>query len=93
MGLGNVPRRAELVMDLGKLDQLVDYQPADMTATVEAGVTLMSLQQQLAPGGEFVLLNQLCPADPPWAAPCPWGQEDPWHMPTDCLGSGSLALA
>lgn len=61
MGLGNVPRRAELVMDLGKLDQLVDYQPADMTATVEAGVTLMSLQQQLAPGGEFVPLESALP--------------------------------
>ncbi|NQW23906.1 MAG: FAD-binding oxidoreductase [SAR202 cluster bacterium] len=57
MGLGNVPRKADLVLDLSRLDRLVDYQPADMTATVEAGVTLASLQEQLAPGGEFVPLE------------------------------------
>ena len=57
MGLGNVPRRADLVLDLGGLDRVVDYQPADMTATVEAGVTLASLQEELAPGGEFVPLE------------------------------------
>ena len=59
--LGNVPRHADLVLDLGGLDRLVDYQPADMTATVEAGVTLESLQQQLAPGGEFVPLESPLP--------------------------------
>ena len=62
MGLGNVPRQADLVLDLGGLDRLVDYQPADMTATVEAGVTLASLQQQLAPGGEFVPLESALPS-------------------------------
>jgi glycolate oxidase FAD binding subunit len=62
MGLGNVPRQADLVLELGGLDRLVDYQPADMTATVEAGVTLASLQQQLAPGGEFVPLESALPS-------------------------------
>ena len=61
VGLGNVPRRADVVLDLGGLDRLVDYQPADMTATVEAGVTLASLQEQLAPGGEFVPLESALP--------------------------------
>ena len=56
-GLGNVPRKADVVLDLGALDQVLDYQPADMTATVESGVTLASLQEQLAPGGEFVPLE------------------------------------
>jgi len=60
-GLGNVPRKADVVLDLGALDKLVDYQPADMTATVEAGVTLESLQEQLAPGGEFVPLEAALP--------------------------------
>jgi glycolate oxidase FAD binding subunit len=60
-GLGNVPRKADVVLDLGALDKLVDYQPADMTATVEAGVTLASLQEQLAPGGEFVPLEAALP--------------------------------
>ncbi|MCH8987703.1 MAG: FAD-binding oxidoreductase [Chloroflexi bacterium] len=62
MGLGNVPRRADLVLDLGGLDKLVDYQPADMTATVEAGMTLASLEEQLTPGGEFVPLESALPS-------------------------------
>ena len=57
IGLGNVPRKADVVLDLGALDRVLDYQPADMTATVESGVTLASLQEQLAPGGEFVPLE------------------------------------
>ena len=56
-GLGNVPRKADVVLDLGALDRLLDYQPADMTATAEAGITLASLQEQLAQGGEFVPLE------------------------------------
>jgi glycolate oxidase FAD binding subunit len=53
-GLGNVPRKADVILDLGAFDQLIDYQPADMTATVEAGMTLATLQERLTPGGEFV---------------------------------------
>ena len=55
--LGNVPRKADVILDMGAFNQLVDYQPADMTATVEAGLTLSSMQQQLALGGEFVPLE------------------------------------
>ncbi|MCH7735915.1 MAG: FAD-binding oxidoreductase [Chloroflexi bacterium] len=61
-GLGNVPRTADVVLDLGRLDRLLDYQPADMTATVEAGVTLASLQEQLASGREFVPLEAALPS-------------------------------
>jgi len=56
-GLGNVPRKADVVLDMRVFDRLVDYQPADMTATVEAGMTLSSMQALLAPGGEFVPLE------------------------------------
>ena len=55
--LGNVPRKADVVLDLGAFNRVLDYQPADMTATVEAGVNLASLQEHLAPGGEFVPLE------------------------------------
>ena len=55
--LGNVPRTADVVLDMRAFNQLVDYQPADMTATVEAGLTLSSMQQHLARGGEFVPLE------------------------------------
>ena len=62
VGLGNVPRQTGVVLDLGGLDRLLDYQPADMTATLEAGMTLASLQEQLAPGGEFVPLESALPS-------------------------------
>ena len=55
--LGNVPRTADVVLDMRAFNELVDYQPADMTATVEAGLTLSSMQQHLARGGEFVPLE------------------------------------
>ena len=55
--LGNIPLKTDVVLDMGGFDQLVDYQPADMTATVEAGMTLSSMQHQLALGGEFVPLE------------------------------------
>ncbi len=52
--LGNVPNRVDLVLDLSRCARILDYQPADLTATVEAGVTLQGLQQELAQGGEFL---------------------------------------
>ena len=57
LNLGNLPKSADVVLDLSAINQLVDYQPADMTATVEAGMTLSSFQERLAPGREFVPLE------------------------------------
>jgi glycolate oxidase FAD binding subunit len=57
MCLGNPPRRADLVLDLSRLNRLLDYQPADLTATVEAGITLEALQGELAAGGKLVPLE------------------------------------
>ncbi|MEK7814685.1 MAG: FAD-binding oxidoreductase, partial [Chloroflexota bacterium] len=59
--LGNVPSRIDLVLDLSRCNRLLDYQPADMTATVEAGITLESLQQELAAKGQFVPLEAPLP--------------------------------
>ena len=55
--LGNVPDRVGLVLDLSRQDRLLDYQPADMTATVEAGMPLSRLQQQLAADNQFLRLE------------------------------------
>ena len=35
-------------VDLSALDQLVEHVPEDMTATVQAGMTLLNFQTQLA---------------------------------------------
>ena len=57
VGLGNAPEELHLVLDLSRLDQVVDFQPADLTVTVEAGITLESLQRHLASAGKFLPLE------------------------------------
>jgi glycolate oxidase FAD binding subunit len=54
ISLGNPPEALHLVLDLSRLDQVVDFQPADLTVTVEAGITLESLQRHLASAGKFL---------------------------------------
>src|SRR5436189_2353814 len=46
-------------IDLGALGRLLEHKAEDMTATVEAGITLAELQQQLAARGQWL------PIDPP----------------------------
>ena len=55
--LGNVPDAVGIVLDLSRQDRVLDYQPADLTATVEAGIALHQLQQELAEGGKFLPLE------------------------------------
>ena len=55
--LGNVPEEVGLVLDLSQQSQVLDYQPADLTATVQAGITLEQLQRELAVGGKFLPLE------------------------------------
>ena len=57
LALGNVPGSVGIALDLSRQDRLLDYQPADMTATVEAGIGLHQLQQELAGGGKFLALE------------------------------------
>ena len=57
MSLGNTPSKLDLVLDLSKYNHLIDYQPADLTATVEAGITLGNLQRELAQGGNLASLE------------------------------------
>lgn len=55
-GLGNPPNQAGVALDLSRLNRVLDYQPADLTATVEGGITLGGMQRELAGGGKFVPL-------------------------------------
>jgi glycolate oxidase FAD binding subunit len=59
--VGHRPTRYDLALDLRRLDRVVAYEPADMTATVQAGVNLAALQRRLGEGGQF------WPLDPPLA--------------------------
>jgi glycolate oxidase FAD binding subunit len=62
-GLGNPPRRLDLVLDLGRLAAVREHVPEDMVATVEAGVTLDALAAHL------VAHRQMLALDPPGGGP------------------------
>lgn len=59
MGTGNPPERVDLVVRLDRLDRVVEFDPDNLCATVEAGLPLARLQKLAA--GKKVLL----PLDPP----------------------------
>ncbi len=59
LDLGAPPQRYDLALRLHRLARIVDYQPADMTVTVEAGVRLGVLADLLAAHGQWL------PLDPP----------------------------
>ncbi|HEX5414079.1 MAG TPA: FAD-binding oxidoreductase [Chloroflexota bacterium] len=61
VGLGNPPRGCDLILSTERLDQIVDYAPANLTVTVQAGVSLGRLQEHLAAARQFL------PIDPPHA--------------------------
>lgn len=62
MALGNPPRRADIVVSLARLNRVLEHEPADLTATAQAGITLESLQRHLAQAGQWL------PLDPPLAS-------------------------
>ena len=57
MALGNTPRRIDFIAGLGRLNHVLFHEPADMVARVEAGITLKSLQDELAREGQFLPLE------------------------------------
>jgi glycolate oxidase FAD binding subunit len=60
-GLGNVPRAYDLALDLTALDQVLEYEAADLVVTAQAGVPLAALRARLTEAGQFLAL------DPPYA--------------------------
>jgi glycolate dehydrogenase FAD-binding subunit len=62
MALGHPLRCADLVVDLARMDEVLEYNPDDLTVTVSAGTTLEALAARLHPRG------QCLPLDPPGGA-------------------------
>jgi glycolate oxidase FAD binding subunit len=58
-GLGGLPDRADVVLDLSRLDTVLEHSPDDLTVTVQAGVTAGALAAALA------ARRQTLPLDPP----------------------------
>ena len=57
LGLGMPPERVDLALHTTKLKRVVEYEPADLTVTVEAGISLADLQTLLAEQGQFLALD------------------------------------
>ena len=57
MALGNVPARYDVALRTAKLDRVVEYEPADLTVTVEAGITCGALQALLGEHGQFLPID------------------------------------
>lgn len=62
MGLGAPPQRPFAALSLGAINGLVDHQPANMTVTAQAGMSVTGLQAALAGSRQWL------PVDPPLPA-------------------------
>ncbi len=55
--VGAPPARADVVLDCTRLDGVVDWEPADLTAGVLAGTTFTAAQAELAQHGQQIALD------------------------------------
>ncbi|MBI3942297.1 MAG: FAD-binding oxidoreductase, partial [Chloroflexi bacterium] len=60
--IGLPPRRGEIALSLRRMHRILEYEPADLTITVQAGVPLADLQTRLRASGQWL------PYDPPYGA-------------------------
>ena len=67
LGIGNLPQKVDIVLATTRLNSVVEYEPADLTVTVEAGIRLRDLQTELAKHRQYLVLN------PPYADRCTIG--------------------
>ncbi|WP_376788843.1 FAD-binding oxidoreductase [Thermoflexus sp.] len=59
-GIGHVPPRYDLALDLTRLSRILRHRPANLTIRVEAGIRLADLNTMLAEHGQWL------PLDPPF---------------------------
>lgn len=57
MGMGSMPERLDVLVGTKKLARVLEYEAADLTCHVEAGLTLAALQAQLAEKGQWLALD------------------------------------
>ncbi|RKU28272.1 hypothetical protein C6497_09815 [Candidatus Poribacteria bacterium] len=67
LGIGNLAEKTDLVLSTHRLNKVLEYEPADLTVTVEAGIRLRDLQTVLAEHKQFL------PLDPPYGDRCTIG--------------------
>jgi len=58
---GNPPRKADVLLSMRRLNQVIEHAWADLTVTVEAGCTIAELQRTLAEHGQRLAIDPLWP--------------------------------
>jgi glycolate oxidase FAD binding subunit len=61
MAFGNAPRQADVVMKTNALDRVIEHDHANLTATVQCGITLAALQATLLTKTQFAPFDPPCP--------------------------------
>jgi len=61
MASGGIPKKVDIVLSLLRLNRIVDYDVANLSLSVQAGITLAEVQKKLASGGK----GNFLPLDPP----------------------------
>lgn len=61
MALGNPIQSLHIIADLSALNRIIQHNAADLTLTVQAGITLTTLRQALAQQGQFLALDAPLP--------------------------------
>ncbi|HEU4370758.1 MAG TPA: FAD-binding oxidoreductase [Methylomirabilota bacterium] len=57
VAVGEPPPRAGLILGLRRLDRLIEHEPGDLTATIQAGLTFGALQAALRERGQWLSLD------------------------------------
>jgi len=57
LGWGNPPRSLDLLLDVRRLDRVLEYNPGDLVVRAQAGLPLAALQEQLAGQGQVLALD------------------------------------
>jgi glycolate oxidase FAD binding subunit len=57
IGMGNIPRQVDVVIGLERLCKLVEHDDANLTATVQAGMTAAMLQEILGRRRQFLAID------------------------------------
>ena len=97
ISLGNPPSGADVVVRLTSIDRFVRYEPADLTVTVEAGMTMATLQARLAQQGQFLPLQVPLPERSTIGGCLATAASGPWRLahgsPRDWLIGSSVVQA
>ncbi|MBI2358628.1 MAG: FAD-binding oxidoreductase [Deltaproteobacteria bacterium] len=62
MKLGNPPHRFDAALALNRLNELIEHDDANLTATLQAGMELATVQERLGHKGQFLALDPPQPA-------------------------------